>query len=114
MEIKDDHKSEPTDKRKQSEELNEETPVKRNRKQATEEQLNNPLHGVKLAQILERLVAHYGWEYLGDRVNIRCFIYNPSTKSSLGFLRRTPWARIHVEDIYLEMLEDKDYNPKES
>ena len=120
MDIKDDHKNEPTDKQKQSEELsgaafkpktneelNEERPARKNRRQATEEQLNNPLHGVKLVQILERLVEHYGWEYLGERVNIRCFIYNPTMKSSLGFLRKTPWAREHVEDIYLEMLEEK-------
>ncbi|MBE7659875.1 VF530 family DNA-binding protein [Tenacibaculum finnmarkense] len=79
--------------------------VKKIRRQATEEQLKNPLHGVKLAQVLERLVAHYGWEYLGERVNIRCFINNPTTKSSLGFLRKTAWAREHVEDIYLEMVE---------
>ncbi len=119
MDIKNDHKNEPNDKRKQSdelsdaefkpktnEELNEERPARRNRRQATEEQLNNPLHGVKLAQILERLVEHYGWEYLAERVNIRCFMYNPTMKSSLGFLRKTRWAREHVEDVYLEMLEE--------
>ncbi len=72
-----------------------------------EPELCNPLHGVKLAQILERLVEYYGWEYLGDRVNIRCFIYNPSMKSSLRFLRKTQWAREHVEDIYMEMLEEE-------
>ena len=93
-------------KPKTNEELNEKDPSRRNRRQATEEQLNNPLHGVKLAQILERLVEHYGWEYLGERVNIRCFIYNPTMKSSLGFLRKTQWAREHVEDVYLDMLEE--------
>ena len=82
-------------------------PVKRERRQATQEQLNNPFHGVKLVQVLERLVAHYGWVYLGERVNIRCFKNNPTMKSSLGFLRRTTWAREHVEDIYLEMLEEE-------
>lgn len=120
MDIKNNHKNESTDKPKQSdelsntefkaltnEELNEKKPARRNRRQATEEELSNPLHGVKLAQILERLVEHYGWEYLGDRVNIRCFMYNPTMKSSLGFLRRTPWAREHVEDVYLDMLEEK-------
>lgn len=61
---------------------------------------------MKLAQILERLVEHYGWEYLAERVNIRCFRYNPTMKSSLGFLRKMRWAREHVEDIYLEMLEE--------
>lgn len=121
MDLKNDHKNEPTDKRKQSdelsdaefkpktnEELNKENPARRNRKQATEEQLNHPLHGVKLAQILERLVKHYGWEYLADRVNIRCFMYNPTMKSSLGFLRKTQWAREHVEDVYLDMLEEEE------
>lgn len=90
-----------------NEELNEKKPSRLNRKQATEEQLNNPLHGVKLAQILERLVEFYGWEYLAERVNIRCFMYNPSMKSSLGFLRKTKWAREHVEDVYLDMLDEK-------
>ena len=120
MDIKNNHKNEPTDKQKQSDnlsdtefktqtnvELNKEKPSKRERKKATEEQLSNPFHGVKLVQVLERLVAHYGWEYLADRVNIRCFIYNPTMKSSLGFLRRTAWAREHVEDIYLEMLDEE-------
>ena len=86
---------------------NENKQTKRIRKKATEAQLSNPFHGVKLVQVLERLVAHYGWEYLGDRVNIRCFIYNPTMKSSLGFLRKTTWAREHVEDLYLEMLDEK-------
>ena len=94
-------------KAKTNENLNKENPSRRNRKQATEEQLNHPLHGVKLAEILERLVDYYGWEYLADRVNIRCFKYNPTMKSSLGFLRKTTWAREHVEDVYLDMLEER-------
>lgn len=93
-------------KPKTNEELNAKDPSRLNRRQATEAQLSNPLHGVKLAQILERLVEHYGWTYLGDRVNIRCFKYNPTMKSSLGFLRRTRWAREHVEDVYLDMLDE--------
>lgn len=120
MHIKTNHQNELTDKKNQSdelldtgsnpqmkEELKEGKPLKRKRKQATEEQLKNPFHGVKLVQVLECLVAHYGWEYLGERVNIRCFKNNPTMKSSLGFLRRTAWAREHVEDVYLEMLEEK-------
>nr|WP_299248615.1 VF530 family protein [uncultured Lacinutrix sp.] len=86
---------------------NESKKSKRVRRQPTEAQLNNPFHGVKLVQVLERLVAHYGWEYLGERTNIRCFIFNPTMKSSLGFLRRTTWAREFVEDLYLEMLDEK-------
>ena len=121
MDIKNEKNNESTDIRKLSdkvsdaefkpktnEELNEARPARRNRRQATEEQLNNPLHGVKLAHILERLVAHYGWEYLGERVNIRCFMYNPTMKSSLGFLRKTRWAREHVEDLYLDMLKEEE------
>ncbi len=109
MDIKYNQKNEPIDKKKQSEELsNEEKPTKRIRNQATVEQLNNPFHGVKLIQVLERLVAYYGWEYLGERVNINCFKSNPTMKSSLGFLRRTTWAREHVEDVYLEMLDEKE------
>jgi len=67
------------------------------------EQPNNPLHGVKLADILEHLVAEYGWEELGSRINIRCFTHNPSIKSSLTFLRKTPWAREKVEALYLKL-----------
>ena len=67
-------------------------------------QPNNPLHGVKLEQILTELQAHYGWEYMGYKIHIRCFTENPSIKSSLKFLRRTPWARTKVEQMYLEML----------
>jgi hypothetical protein len=87
-------------------EMNEEKPVKKIKRQATQEELDHPLHGVKLAELLESLVDHYGWKYLADRVNIRCFIYNPSMKSSLRFLRKMPWAREHVEDIYMDMIED--------
>jgi uncharacterized protein (DUF2132 family) len=66
------------------------------------EQKNNPLHGVKLVDILEALVSEYGWDELGSRINIRCFNYDPSIKSSLRFLRRTPWAREKVEKLYLK------------
>ncbi|SFJ60452.1 VF530 family protein [Olleya namhaensis] len=123
MDIKNDQQNKLTDINKPSEqpnntslnpanskESNQEKPAKRIRRQATEAQLNHPLHGVKLAQVLERLVAHYGWEYLGDRTNINCFIYNPTMKSSLGFLRRTAWAREHVEDLYMDMVEERQQN----
>ncbi|WP_083863676.1 VF530 family protein [Desulfobacula toluolica] len=66
-----------------------------------EQQANNPLHGVVLKQIVNSLVEHYGWDELGKRINIRCFISNPSLKSSLKFLRKTPWARKKVEDLYI-------------
>ena len=68
------------------------------------EQKNNPLHGVKLVDILETLVEEYGWDELGSRIDIRCFNYDPSIKSSLQFLRRTPWAREKVEKLYLKTL----------
>lgn len=67
-------------------------------------QPNNPLHGVKLAEIVEFLVDHYGWEELWRRIRINCFQSNPSVKSSLKFLRRTPWAREKVEYLYLKTL----------
>ena len=67
-----------------------------------ESQPNNPLHGVKLVDILEHLVDKYGFENLGERITIRCFTDNPSIKSSLKFLRRTPWARAKVEQLYLK------------
>ncbi|HXA01525.1 MAG TPA: VF530 family protein [Cytophagaceae bacterium] len=66
-------------------------------------QLNNPLHGKTLETILGELLAYYGWEELGSRINIKCFNENPSIKSSLTFLRKTPWARKKVEDLYLRM-----------
>lgn len=70
---------------------------------AKNEQTNNPLHGVKLADILESLVESLGWEDLSMRININCFKSNPSIKSSLKFLRRTPWAREKVERLYLKI-----------
>ena len=73
-----------------------------------ESQPNNPLHGIKLEQILNDLVAHYGWEYIGYTVKINCFNSNPTIKSSLKFLRRTPWARTKVEALYLKMLENNN------
>ncbi len=65
-------------------------------------QPNNPLHGKKLADILEFLVEELGWEEMGNRINIRCFTQSPSINSSLKFLRKTPWAREEVENLYLE------------
>jgi len=69
-----------------------------------QEQPNNPLHGIKLADIVEYLVDEYGWEELSSRININCFKSNPTIKSSLKFLRRTPWARAKVEQLYLRSL----------
>lgn len=66
-----------------------------------QQQPNNPLHSKTLQTILEQLLAYYGWQELGQRVNIRCFQDNPSIQSSLKFLRKTPWARKEVEDLYL-------------
>ncbi len=63
---------------------------------------NDPLHGVKLADILEYLVAKYGWDELSAIIRIRCFAHDPSIKSSLTFLRRTPWARAKVERLYIK------------
>jgi len=67
----------------------------------SETRANNPLHGVTLEMMLIRLVDHYGWEELGRMINIKCFKQDPSIKSSLTFLRRTPWAREKVERLYL-------------
>lgn len=71
-------------------------------------QPKNPLHGVTLEMILADLVEHYGWEELGQTINIKCFIHEPSIKSSLKFLRKTPWAREKVEGLYLRRLGSKD------
>ena len=67
----------------------------------SEQQINNPLHGVTLEKIVVKLQDYYGWEELGQLVRIRCFDSDPSVKSSLKFLRKTPWARKKVEDLYL-------------
>jgi len=64
---------------------------------------HDPLHGKNLKTILEELVEFYGWEQLGTMIEIRCFNFDPSIKSSLHFLRRTPWARKKVEELYLYM-----------
>lgn len=63
----------------------------------------DPLHGITLEMILNELVDFYGWEQLGNMITIRCFTHEPSIKSSLHFLRRTPWARTKVENLYLYM-----------
>lgn len=67
-------------------------------------QPKNPLHGVKLADILEFLEAYYGWEELGVKIKINCFTSDPSIKSSLKFLRKTPWAREKVVNLYLQAI----------
>jgi uncharacterized protein (DUF2132 family) len=67
-------------------------------------QPNNPLHGKTLEMILTDLVNHFGWEELGQLIHINCFNNNPSIKSSLTFLRKTPWARTKVEKLYLTIL----------
>lgn len=72
-----------------------------------EGQLNNPLHGKTLESILNELVDYFGWEQLGYQININSFNHEPSIKSSLKFLRKTPWARKKVEDLYLKMLDNK-------
>ncbi|WP_421211041.1 VF530 family DNA-binding protein [Aeromonas enteropelogenes] len=69
--------------------------------QPVSSQKNNPLHGMTLEAIVTALVEHYGWEKLGQEINIRCFTQDPSIKSSLKFLRKTPWAREKVESLYL-------------
>uniref|UniRef100_UPI0040473E15 VF530 family protein n=1 Tax=Rheinheimera sp. TaxID=1869214 RepID=UPI0040473E15 len=64
-------------------------------------QVNNPLHGVTLEQIVTALVAHFGWPGLAKHIDINCFKVDPSVKSSLKFLRKTPWARQKVEELYV-------------
>lgn len=76
------------------------------KKSSQKEQANNPLHGIKLMEIVQYLVSVYGWEELGAQINIRCFNIDPSIKSSLKFLRRTPWAREKVEKLYLQTIEE--------
>jgi uncharacterized protein (DUF2132 family) len=70
----------------------------------TDCQPNNPLHGITLETLLTQLVAQYGWDGLGQEIDIRCFTHEPSITSSLKFLRRTPWARNRVEALYVQIL----------
>ncbi len=70
-------------------------------------QRGNPLHGLTLEAIVTALATHYGWEELGQRIQIRCFVLDPSVASSLKFLRKTPWAREKVESLYLFMLREQ-------
>jgi len=107
MDTENNHEDKPSEKPKTKDGQDEKGFAKKIKRQATQEQLDHPLHGVKLAQILERLVDHYGWKYLADEVNILCFKHSPSIKVSLKFLRKFKWAREHVEDIYLDMLDEK-------
>lgn len=66
------------------------------------ENSKDPLHGITLEKIVTQLAEHFGWEELGNRINIRCFQSDPSVKSSLKFLRKTPWARTKVEQLYID------------
>ena len=69
-------------------------------------QSKDPLHGVTLEKLMHALVNHYGWKTLGQTIDIRCFNYDPSIKSSLQFLRKTPWARAKVEQLYKDLIAD--------
>jgi len=80
----------------------------------TQAQPNNPLHGITLKKMITQLHQQYGWVELGHRINIRCFTTYPSIKSSLSFLRKTPWARTKVEHLYLKMLEKQQKDIEKS
>lgn len=75
-------------------------------------QPRNPLHGVTLEAMVTALSGHYGWSELGQRIPVRCFTSDPSIKSSLSFLRKTPWARAKVESLYLFMLREQRRNQR--
>jgi uncharacterized protein (DUF2132 family) len=74
------------------------------------DQSHDPLHGITLEKIVELLHAHYGWDELGDLIPIRCFQSDPSIKSSLKFLRKTPWARSKVEELYIQMVQSSPWH----
>ena len=77
----------------------------KNRESTPNKQPNNPLHGVTIEMVLTRLVDHYGWDGLAQRIDINCFKSDPSIKSSLKFLRKTQWARDKVESLYISKFE---------
>ena len=72
----------------------------------TTQKSNDPLHGITLAMMIEQLADHYGWDELGVLIPVRCFLFDPTIKSSLAFLRKTPWARSKVETLYLKVVAD--------
>lgn len=74
----------------------------------SDEHKNNPMHGIKLEMIINSLVEDYGWEGLEERIHLRCFAFDPSVKSTLKFLRKMPWARTKVENLYLDTLKRKE------
>lgn len=90
--------------------LQSENPAKTQKDLGHASQKNNPLHGVTLEKIVSELHDYYGWQELGQRIRIQCFISNPSLNSSLRFLRRAPWAREKVEGLYLYMLRERKRN----
>lgn len=75
-------------------------------------EMSNPMHGITLERILDELVLHYGWNAMGQKIDIRCFNSDPSVASSLKFLRRTPWARAKVEAMYRDLLRVRARQPK--
>lgn len=77
------------------------------------EQPNNPLHGLTLESVLLRLVDQYGWDGLARRININCFKSDPSVKSTLTFLRKTPWAREQVEGLYVATFAQRNVPPRQ-
>ena len=77
--------------------------LRKKNRSSMEQKPKDPLHGMTLEKILEALVEKFGWDELGTIITIRCFTYDPSIKSSLSFLRKTPWARKKVEDLYLSI-----------
>lgn len=114
MNAKSKYGKKPVEKAEPIERQDKKKPAKKMKRQATQEQLDHPLHGVKLFEILESLVDYYGWKYLADEVKIMCFKVNPTMKVSLKFLRKYKWAREHVEDIYMDMLEDERYQRRQA
>jgi uncharacterized protein (DUF2132 family) len=110
MDTEKNHENNLTDNANKKDDQEEKIPAKKTKRTATQKQLDSPLHGVKLAYILENLVEFYGWKYLANEVNIQCFIHNPSVKVSLKFLRKMDWAREHIEDLYIAMLEEETYH----
>jgi len=113
MDTENKNEINPKDKPNIMDNQDEKTPKKKFKRQATQAELDHPLHGVKLAYILESLVDFYGWEYLYKEVNILCFKHNPTIKVSLKFLRKMSWAKEHVEDIYMDMLKEEVYQKRE-
>ena len=113
MDTENNHENKPTDKPKTKDGQAEKMPSKKIKRQATQAELDHPLHGVKLPDILESVVEYYGWKYLEKEVNILCFKHNPYDKSKPKIFKKNVVGSRTCEDIYMGMLQEETYQKEQ-